>query len=253
MSGRLRREDADGVRTLTLDRVAKKNAIDGALAGALAEALEAAEGDDAVRAVVVGAAGDVFTAGADVSLFLAVARGETREGQVVASLPAKLRAFTKPLFAAVQGPAVGMGVTMLPHFDAVYAAPEATFTLPFVRLGLVQEFGSSWTLPRLIGHQRAAELIFRAAPLDAPTAERWGLVTRVFRRATLADEVQRIAAEVARASLPTLRHAKALLRGADERTLQQTWDAEEEVLAGLYGSPENVAAVQAFFARRRRG
>ncbi|HJK95350.1 MAG TPA: enoyl-CoA hydratase-related protein [Polyangiaceae bacterium LLY-WYZ-15_(1-7)] len=256
MSGRVLPEDlrSEGgvVRWLRLDRVEKKNAFDAGLAGALMEALEAAAADDAVRVVVLGANGDVFSGGADVSLFLAIAQGQAEEAAKVRAVPDALRAFPKPLLAAVQGPAVGMGVTMLPHFDAVYAAEEASFTLPFVRLGLVQEFGSSATLPRLIGRQRAAELLYRATPLDAETAAEWGLVTRVFPRAELRDAVSRIALEIAVAPLGALREAKALLRGAEGQSVEEAMAAEDGVLESRYGSPENVEAVQAFLARKRR-
>ncbi len=150
-------EDDAGVRVLTLNRPRKKNAVNPELAEDLTGALHQAAGDEAVRVVVVRGAGDAYCAGADLSVFLAIGRGEMEGPQKVGELHRQLRAFPKPLIAAVHGQAVGMGVTLLPHYDMVYAADDASFTTPFVRLGLVLEFGSSFTLPRLIGRQRANE------------------------------------------------------------------------------------------------
>ncbi|MEM9071684.1 MAG: enoyl-CoA hydratase-related protein [Myxococcota bacterium] len=244
--------DEGAVRTLTLNRPEKKNAFNAALATALMDALRDADESDKVHVVVVTANGSVFSGGADVSLFLAVAQGKFEDGKTVSALPWALRAVRKPLLAAIQGPAVGMGVTMLPHFDTVYAAKRATFGVPFVQLGLVQEFGSSWTLPRLIGRQRAAELILRARPIDAETAQAWGLVTRVFDSAALLDEVHAIAKDMATAPLDALVHAKALLRQGEAGTIDEARQAEDEVLEARYGSPTNIAAVQAFFARQKK-
>jgi len=252
MSDVLLVQDHGAVRVLTLHRPEKKNAFDIALTEALWSALEQASADDAVRVVVVTGAGESFTSGADVNLFLQAASG-TVEGDItrVARLHEPLRACQKPVIAMVQGQAVGMGVTVLPHFDLVYAAEEATFMVPFVRLGLVVEYGGSFALPRLIGHQRTRELLLRPRPIDARTAEHWGLVCRVFPRATLHDEVMAIAADLAEQPPGAVRETRALVSLGEERTLEAAIDDENRVLAGRYGSPENVAAVMAFLSRKR--
>ncbi|MCB9602287.1 MAG: enoyl-CoA hydratase/isomerase family protein [Sandaracinus sp.] len=244
--------DHGAIRTVVLNRPAKKNAFDPAHAAAFAEALAAADADPAVRVVIVTGQGDVFCGGADVSVFLAIGQGKMDEVLPVKAVPGAIGAVKKPILAAVQGPAVGMGVTMLPYFDAVYASTNASFVVPFVRLGLVQEFGSSWTLSRLLGRQRAAELLLRATPLDAPTAERWGLVTRTFAPEALLEEVRAIANDMAQAPAGALAEAKALLRSGElERGPTEAEAAEDAALAKRYGSPENVQAVQAFLARRK--
>ncbi|MCB9615672.1 MAG: enoyl-CoA hydratase/isomerase family protein [Sandaracinus sp.] len=253
MSELVLREDHGPVRTLVLHRPEKKNAFDPAHASAFAAALAEADADPTVRVIVVTGAGNVFCGGADVSVFLAIGAGRMEEVLPVKGVPHAIGAVKKPILAAVQGPAVGMGVTMLPYFDVVYASTNASFVVPFVRLGLVQEFGSSWTLSRALGRQRAAELLLRATPLDADTAERWGLVARTFAPEKLLDEVRTIANDMASAPAGALAEAKALLRSGElERAPADAEAAEDAALSKRYGSPENVQAVQAFLARRKR-
>lgn len=243
--------DRDAVRILTFNRPAKKNAFTAALADAFEQALADAAGDDGVRVVVVRGAGDDFTAGVDVGLFLEVSRGQRADGEKVARVHRFVRAFAKPLIAAVHGQAVGMGVTMLPHFDLVYAADDATFATPFVRLGVVQEFASSHTLPRLIGRQRANELILGARPIDAHKAAAWGLVNAVLPRAELFDTVLALARDMARQPPAAMAAAKDLLRFGEQASLEASIAREDEVLDRFIGGPENVAAVNAFLASRR--
>ncbi|MBX3247338.1 MAG: enoyl-CoA hydratase/isomerase family protein [Myxococcales bacterium] len=254
MSELVLENDEGAVRTLTLNRPQKKNALDPALSRAFTEALARADADEAVKVVVVTGAGDVFCGGADVGTFLAIAAGQAESVLPIKEVPGAIRAVRKPILASLQGRTVGMGVTMLPAFDAVYAADHATFMIPFVRLGLVQEFGSSWAMPRLIGRQRFAEMLLRGNAVDAQTALVWGLATRVFPAATLAAEVAAIAAEIAAAPFGALLEAKRLLRAGEEEhpSLQAAENAEDAVLAVRYGSAENLAAVQAFLASRRR-
>ncbi len=254
MTSVLRVEDHGPVRLLVLDRPAKRNAFDVALADALWRALEDASAAPDVRAIVVTGAGDTFSAGADVTLFLAAAQPDPDvDLRRVATLYVPMRACTKPLIAAVQGPAIGMGVTMLPHFDLVYAADSATFLVPFVRLGLVVEYGGSFTLPRLIGHQRTRELLLRAQPLDAATAERWGLVTRVFPRESLLSQALAIAGEIAAQPAGAIAECRRLVEHGATHTVDQATAEEARALSTRYGSDENVAAVMSFLAARKKG
>ena len=248
---RVERQD-DGVLVLTLDRPEKKNAISPELAEQWIAALDGARQDAGVRVVVVKGEGDSFCAGADVGIFLALADGPQPHVMVVNRLPEAIRSFPKPIFAAVSGRAVGMGVTILPHFDVVYAGEGASFMAPFVRLGLVQEFGSSTTLPRLIGRQRAAEFLYSAEPLDAKTAAEWGLVARVYPDREVVPRLLRLAQVVASHPPGAVAEAKALLRAGEDGGYAASHAAEGAALAKRYGSPENVAAVQAFLASRRR-
>ncbi len=244
--------DNAGVRLLTLNRPHKKNAVSPELATDLRDALTAATADEAVRVVVVNGAGDSFCAGADMGVFLAIGRGELEGPKRVGTLHEHLGTFPKPLIAAVHGQAVGMGVTLLPHFDMVYAADDASFLTPFVRLGLVLEFGSSFTLPRLIGRQRANELILGARPLDAATAANWGLVNRVFPAAEMMERVVAMATELAALPPIALASCKRLIRAGEESSLQESIAREDETLEQFYGSPENLRAVEAFLASRRQ-
>ncbi len=248
--------DHGAVRLLSLNRPDKKNSVDLQMAEELWLALEEAGRNDGVRAVVLAGAGDDFCAGVDVNIFLDTEiRSEEPSPELVrlSHVDRAFREFAKPLLAAVQGRAVGMGVTLLPHFDVVYAAEDASFITPFVKLGLVLEYGSSFTLPRLIGRQRANEMILRAAPIDAATALGWGLVARVFPRAALLQEVLAIAGEIAAHPPGAVSASKRLLRQGEQSDFLTADSSERRDLAKCYGSPENVAAVQAFLASRAKG
>lgn len=249
---RVKTEDLSGVRLLTLSRPEKKNAFDVTQAEQLWAAIEAADADDAVRVIAVTAEGDYFTGGADITMFRDFASLDPDSVKQVAGLYEPLRACTKPTVAILQGHCVGMGVTMLPSFDLVYAADHVTFTTPFVKIGLVQEYGSSHTLPRLIGLQRAKELLLRATPLDAQTAADWGLVTRLFPAATLREEALKIATELAGNPPGAVAQAKRLLDVGVMASFDEACRAEDDVLATRYGSPENVAAVTAILSRKKK-
>ncbi len=241
-------EDHGAVRLLTLNRPDKKNALSEALAAELVDALNAADRDPSVHVMVVGGGRDVFCAGVDVRVFLEIgASGQAPPA--LAGIHESLRAIHKPLIAGVQGVAVGMGVTLLPHFDLVYAGERATFLVPFAELGLVVEYASSYTLPRLIGRQRANELVLRGKPISAATAEDWGLVTRVFPDADFETSLLEIAADVAALPTGAVQASKRLLKLGEASSLEEAFAQENEVLSGLYGSEENARAVQAFLGR----
>lgn len=247
----LAREDQGRVRRLILNRPEKKNALSGELADALVAALQEANADESVGAVVLASTGDMWSAGVDINVFLQIANGEAPPASLV-HMAKHLRAFEKPLIACIQGPAVGMAVTILPYFDMVYAAERATFTTPFVQLGLVLEYGSSFTLPRLIGRQRANELVMRGKPISAIMAAEWGLVTRVFTTDTLDEEVLRIASDVANAPAGAVAACKRLLIDGEETTLALATAAENAALSVRYGSAENVEAVTAILNKGKR-
>ncbi len=243
--------DEGAVRVITLNRPHKKNAFDLALTNALWAALEDVARDDRVRVAVVTGAGGCFSAGADMGVFLALAQGQPQTDVArIGRLHEPLRACPKPLIAAVDGFAVGMGVTMLPHFDMVYASEVATFTTPFVRLGLVVEYGGSFALTHLLGRQRTEELLLRARPLDAKTAAGWGLVTRVFPAGELMASVMQIAAEIAEAPPGAAAETKRLVREGEHSDLASAIAREDEALRSRYASSELLEAAQAFFAAR---
>lgn len=248
---RVRIEDHGAVRLITLCRPEKKNAFDVAQAEQLWSAIEGASTDADVRVVALTAEGDFFSAGADVNLFLSMGQVDGAQMAKVARLFEPLRRCDKPTVAIVQGHCVGMGVTILPHFDLVYAADHVGFTTPFVKLGLVLEYGSAYTLSRLIGVSRAKELILRAAPLDAATAEAWGLVTRCFPRETLHREAMAIAQEIAAHPPGAVAESKRLIERGLELDFDATTAAEDAALASRYGSEENVRAVMALMNRKK--
>ena len=238
---------ADRITTIRLDRPDKKNAITIEMYAALGAALEAAAGDAAVRAVVLGGTRDCFTSGNDLGDFVRAAQGAGDAGPALGFLRT-LAGFDKPLIGSVAGVAIGIGTTMLLHCDLVYAAPTARFRAPFVDLALVPEAGSSILLPRLVGERRAAQLLLLGETLDAPTARDWGLINGVV------DDPDAAAADAAR-KLATcapgaLRATKALTRRATRDAVVEAMKIEGEVFAERLRSPEAMEAFQAFLTRR---
>src|SRR3954468_15704236 len=167
-------ERSGGILRVELNRPARKNAMTAGMYTSLADTFTEAAKDEAVRVVLWHGAGDAFCAGNDIGDFLTNPPGPG--GSPQACLMDALIGFEKPIVAAVQGAAIGGGTTMLTHCDFVYAGESAQFQMPFVNLGLVPEFGSSFSVPERVGHLRAAELI---EPFTATRAAELVLVTRV--------------------------------------------------------------------------
>src|SRR5579872_2687284 len=168
----------DGVLELRLDRPSKKNALTFVMYEALAAALRDAQSDSAVRALLLTASGDAFCAGNDIADFLAGKADDLASAPPMRFVRA-LVANDKPLVAAVNGPAVGVGATMLLHCDLVYASEKATLSMPFVSLGLVPEAASSALLPARVGAAVASEMLLLGSVLDATRARELRLVNRV--------------------------------------------------------------------------
>src|SRR5207247_4496196 len=182
------------VASVELARPEKKNALTARMYQQLAAALAAADADPQVRAILLHGSQECFTAGNDVGDFLSRPAGA--EPPVV-ELFKVLPGLAKPIVAAVGGPAVGIGSTMLLHCDLVYAATSARFQLPFVPLGIVPEFGSTYILPLLAGYQRAAELLLLGQPFTAEKAKEVGIVTAVVSPETLLAEAHKVAGALA--------------------------------------------------------
>lgn len=239
---------ADGILTLRISRPDKKNALTIAMYAAMADALERAETDPSVRAIIITGTADVFTSGNDVVDFL---QRPPNSGESPAFR--FLRAIStagKPLIAAVNGVAIGIGVTMLLHCDLVYAAPESVFQLPFVNLALVPEAASSLLLPRLAGHQRAAELVLFGDRFDAAKAHEVGIVNAIFPAADLAAAVRERALALAAKPPSALRLTKALLKGKST-TVPERMAEEGAHFATQLQSPEAREAMEAFLQRRK--
>jgi len=226
-------EQADGVLTLTLNRPEKKNALSAEMYAALGAAIARADGDAEVRCILLRAAGDSFCAGNDLADFVAVGRrdeagidgpGPDRnavaadDGGAVAAAFSFLRALAacrKPLVAAVQGRAVGVGLTMLLHCDLVHLADDALLSAPFADLGLVPEAASTLTLPARIGHSRAFAIFVLGETVSAEEAHAWGLANTVVAVEELDSFARTSAAQVAARAPEAVAITKALMRESD--------------------------------------
>jgi enoyl-CoA hydratase/carnithine racemase len=243
-------ERGDGVLTLRINRPAKRNALTQAMYAGLADGLDLAVSDATVRVAVVTGSGGAFTAGNDLGDFLAAPPRDGGETPVSRFLRT-IANFPKPLIAAVDGVAVGVGTTMLLHCDLVYAAETASLQLPFVNLGLVPEAASSLLLPRLVGNARAAELLFFGEPLPAAEAERYGIVNKVVPAADLDAFVHGRAAALAAKPAGALRSTKQLLRQARSHTVGERMDEEGALFAAALRSAEAREVMTAFMEKRK--
>lgn len=239
----------EGVLTLTMNRPNKKNALTQEMYAALADNVEAAQTDASIRVVVITGTADSFTAGNDLSDFAANGDGGDNELPPVARFLRAILEAEKPLIAAVNGLAVGVGVTMLLHCDLVYASPNASFKMPFVDLGLVPEAGSSLLLPRLIGNQKANDLFLLGSKIDAAEAERFGLIANVFDADDLLDEVGNRARALAAKAPNAVQLTKALVR-KDRDLVAAQMAAESVHFSAQLQTPEFAEAAMAFAERR---
>lgn len=240
-------DNADGILTITFNRVDKKNALTSAMYAAMADALGAAETDDSVRVILFTGNGGAFTAGNDLQDFLN--NPPAGEDTPVFRFLRAISTASKPLVAAVSGVAVGVGTTMLLHCDLVYAAEDAKLSLPFVNLALVPEAASSLLLPRMIGHHRAAELLFLGEPFTAATAKEYGIVNAIFAGSKLLEEATAAARKLAAKPPTALRLTKQLLRQAKGDVAGQM-AAEGRHFRAQLQSAEAREAMTAFFEKR---
>ncbi len=240
--------ERDGpVAELRLARPDKRNAITTAMYSALADGLAAAHADEGVRAVLISAEGAHFTAGNDLHDFIANPP-QGQDSPVFRFLHA-LGGADKPVVAAVQGQAVGIGTTMLLHCDIVVLADDARLKMPFVDLALVPEAASSLLVPRAIGHARAAEMLMLGDAIDAPTALAWGLANRVVPAGSERAEALKLAHRLAAKPPAALALTKRLLRD-DAPGVATRMDREGGHFADQLQSPELKGAIAAFFARK---
>jgi enoyl-CoA hydratase/carnithine racemase len=215
MTEHVKTQIANGIMTLTLSRVDKKNALTNAMYSAMSDGLERAENDSAVRVVLFQADGDSFTAGNDLADFSAQANGKGAVESQAFRFIGNLGKATRPLVAAVQGNAVGVGTTMLLHCDLVFLADTAKLMTPFVNLALVPEAASSWLLPARIGHVRAYAMFALGEPLDAATALACGLANAVVPSTDLRAKAQEAAETLIKRPAGSLSNTKALMRDMD--------------------------------------
>ena len=247
MSEILQHQDA-GVLTLTFNRVERKNSINVAMYDALATAIAQATDDAATRVVVIQGHETVFSAGNDIEDFLK--NKPAGDDSPVFRFLRGIAAFPKPLIAAVCGPAVGIGTTMLFHCDLVYAGDNAAFSMPFVNLGLVPEAASSLLAPRMFGHHRAAEALLLGEPFMAEAALEVGLVNRVLPPTEANAYAQQQARKLAAKPLPSLITTKALMKGGYLGEILHRMDQEGAHFARMLGEPAAREAITAFMEKR---
>ncbi len=244
---------ADGVLTLTLNRPDALNAFDRPMKEALLKSLRGAERDRSVRVVVLTGAGRAFCAGQDL---------KERTGDDVAPLSVELRQrynpiilamrrLEKPIVGAINGVAAGAGCSLAVACDVVIASEKASFLQAFGRVGLVPDTGSTWFLPRAIGYARAAQMMLTSEPVDAATAERWGLVNRVVPGEQLMDETMAHAHRMAAGAPLAMALTKRALNRSFVSTLEEALDFEAELQSIAGRSSDHREGVAAFVEKRR--
>jgi len=238
-----------GVMTITFNRVARKNSVTTAMYSALADALELARADDAVRVVVIQGDESVFCAGNDLADFLNdPPKGE--EAPVFRFLRT-VATFEKPLVAAVCGPAVGIGTTLLFHCDLVYAGDNAVFSMPFVNLGICAEGASSVLAPQMFGYHRAAEALLLGEPFYAEAALEVGLVNKVLPPAEANAYAQQVARKLAAKPRSSLLETKRLMKQVPQARVLQALSEEGALIVRMLDEPAAKEACAAFLEKRK--
>jgi enoyl-CoA hydratase/carnithine racemase len=242
-------ERSDGILRVELNRPSRKNAMTVGMYLALADILDDAGRDTSIRVVLWHGAGDSFCAGNDIEDFLENPPGPGESPQ--ARLENALVDFDKPLVAAVQGAAIGSGTTMLTHCDFVFAGWSAQFRMPFVDVGVVPEFGSSWSMPATIGHVRAAQLLLLGSPFDAERAPQLGLITLAVDDRSLMEIANETAQELAAKPAGALRASKRLMKCAVREHIKAALKVENEEFSRQVRSGEAREAFTAFVEKHR--
>jgi enoyl-CoA hydratase/carnithine racemase len=248
MSDILTHTDA-GVMTITFNRLDKKNSITSSMYAAMADAVAQAATDPAVRVVVFQGHESIFSAGNDIGDFLN--QPPTTQESPVFRFLRGIATFEKPLLAAVAGPAVGIGTTMLFHCDLVYAGDNAAFSMPFVNLGLCPEAASSLLAPRMFGYHRAAEALLMGEPFFAEAAQEVGLVNRVVPPTEVNGYAQAQARKLAGKPLSSLIETKRLMKGGYQQEVLQKMDEEGKSFGRMLREPAAKEAFGAFMEKRK--
>lgn len=238
-----------GVTTLTFNRLEKKNSISSAMYAAMADAVEQAAADSAVRVLLIQGDATIFSAGNDLGDFLNAP--PAGENSPVFPFMRALSGFAKPVIAAVCGPAVGIGTTMLFHCDLVYAGDNAAFSMPFVNLGLCPEFASSVLAPQMFGYHRAAEALLLGEPFMAEAALEVGLVNRVVPPTECNDFAQKQARKLAAKPLSALIETKRLMKKGQQAQLVERMGEEGQSFGRMLREPAAREAFTAFMEKRK--
>lgn len=243
-------EKSDRILIVRINRLNRKNALTHAMYTALGDALTQAENDADIRCVLFTGNEECFTAGNDLSEFAAGLPGAFEETPVGRFL-LLLATASKPVVAAVNGPAVGIGTTMLLHCDMVFAGTNTRFQMPFANLGLCPEGGSSLLLPAWIGRARAAELLMLGGAFSADDASRLGLINRICEPAETEARALEVCTQLANQAPAAIRATKELLNRPTLNQLKETMIAEGALFAERLKSPEASEAFRAFVEKRQ--
>ncbi|MBC7610133.1 MAG: enoyl-CoA hydratase [Polaromonas sp.] len=238
-----------GVMTLTINRLARKNSINAAMYGAMADVLEAADLDASVRAMVIQGHESIFSAGNDISDFLN--KPSSTPDAPVFRFMHGISSFSKPIVAAVCGPAVGIGTTLLLHCDLIYAGDNAAFSMPFVNLGLCPELASSYLVPQLMGYPRAAEALLLGEPFSAETALEMGLINRIVPPPEVSALAQQQARKLAAKPLSSLIETKRLMKKGAASIVTERIVEENASFGRLLSAPAAREAFTAFMEKRK--
>jgi len=234
---------------LRVNRPDKKNALTLAMYERLAIAFEQADADASIHAVLLTGGTECFTSGNDIADFIEQPLSGT--DSPVFRFMRSLFDCRKPVIAAVAGAAVGIGTTLLLHCDLVYISRDARLRMPFVNLGLCPEFGSSLILPRLLGHAKAAELLLLGESFSGEQAAAWGIATAALDNGQAAlDKAREVAARFDRLAPDAVRISKQLMKAPEREALLKVIHHEGELFAERLRSPEAIAALSGFMAKR---
>lgn len=247
-------DPAPGVRLLTFNRPDARNAFNGDMYAALTDALRSASHDDATRVIVLTGAGTAFTAGQDLTELTALAQAQEHGRAASNGFPQLLDEISgcdKPLIGAVNGAAVGLGATMLPHLDVVLVGKSARLRLPFAEFGVPPEAASSYLLPATIGWQRAALMLYTGSWVDASEAVEWGLALRCVPDHELVGAAVELAARIATANLTALRAIKTLVMQWRRPHVESALSSEGEAYAAMLGAG-TADAIHAHMAKADR-
>lgn len=242
-------DTAGGVTTLTIHRVAKKNSFTTAMYAGMADALEQAQANAAVRVLVIQGHETIFSAGNDIADFLQTPP-TTLDAPVFRFMRA-ISSFSKPIVAAVCGPAVGIGTTMLFHCDLVYAGDNAAFSMPFVNLGVCPEAASSLLAPQRMGYGRAAEALLLGEPFMAEAALEMGLVSRIVPPAEVNALAQRQAQKLATKPMSSMLASKRLMKQGQADLVAQRMAEEGTLFGQMLAEPAAQEAFSAFMEKRK--
>lgn len=245
----IKTDTADGVYRLEIARPEKKNAITVAMYQQMADAIVAAHEDGSVRAILIHGQPDIFTAGNDLEDFLK--NPPAGMDAPVFQFMMALGLAEKPVVAAVNGAAVGIGTTMLAHCDLVYCADNAMFSMPFVSLGLCAEFGSSLLVPLAAGYHKAAEKLLLGEPMSAEEAAEMKLVNRILPPDEVLGYARKQAARFNALPPASVRETKRLMKAGWKSITEKIITDEAQTFGRLLKSAEAKEAFTAFLERRK--